>query len=173
MYASTAIKVQETENIKRDAVQVHDRGQKKNGRIREEVERKDRRRERWREERNITVWLHYSKTVLHKRKCIQHHSPAIEETEIEKGKSEFAHLGKTSHWRQSISNSVLLKRARWKYSSSQHKRSWHTFQSIGYSHCAGKFLLKSICLKLRNLEGWRRSAALQNLTISLQKSNYL
>lgn len=117
--------------------------------------------------------MHYFKTVLHKRECIQHHSPAIEKTEIEKGKSEFAHLGKTSHWRQSISNSELLKRARWKYSSSQHKRSWHTFQSIGCSQCAGKFLLKSICWKLGNSEGWRCSTALWSLTISLEKSNYL
>lgn len=124
-------------------------------------ERKDRGRVRGREERNITLRLRYPKTLLHKRKCIQHHSHAMEETEIEKGKSEFAHLGKTSQWRQSISNSVLLKRARWKYSSSQHKRSWHTFQSIGYSQCAGKFLLKSIRSKLGNLESWRCSTALQ------------
>lgn len=56
-------------------------------------------------------------------KCIQHHSPTMEETEIEKGKSESAHLGKTSQWRQSISYSVLLKRAQGKYSTAQHKRS--------------------------------------------------
>ncbi len=99
------------ENIKKDAAKVDDR-RKKNRRMTEELERKDRSRERGREEGNITLRLHYSKTVLRKRKCIQHHSPAIEETEIEKGKSEFAHLGKTSQWRQSISNSVLLKRAR-------------------------------------------------------------
>lgn len=115
-YALEAIKAQETENIRKDMVKVDDevegvgwggaRGVGKKGQKQEEEE------ERGREEENITVRPHYTKTALHKRKCIQHHSLAIEESEIEKGKSEFAHLGKTSHWRQSISNSVLLKRAR-------------------------------------------------------------
>lgn len=113
--------------------------------------------------------MHYSKTMLHKRKCIQHHSSAIQETENEKGKSEFVHLGKTSHWRQSISKSVLLKRAWWKYSSSQHKRSWHTFRSIGFSKCAGKCLVKRICLKFRNFERWRCWGALWYLAISIKK----
>lgn len=142
-YASEAINVH---NTKKDAVKVDDRTETKwkdkkwggkNG-LTQEEER----------EKYQGLRLHYCETVLHKRKCIQHHSPAIEETEIEKGTSEFAHLGKTSHWRQSISNSVLLKRAQRKYSNSQHKRSWHTFQSIGSSQCAGKFLLKRICFKM-------------------------
>lgn len=104
------------------------------------------------------------------RKCMQHRSPSTEETEIEKGKSEFVHLGKISHWRQSISKSVLLKRARWKYSSSQHKRRWHTFQSIGYRHCAGKFHIKEIC---KNQKVMKDGDAQQHTQISvrLKKSN--
>ena len=69
-------------------------------------------RDRGKEARRETPRLRHSKTVLHMRKYIQHRSLAIEETENEKGKSGFTHLGKTSHWRQSIFNSVLLKRAR-------------------------------------------------------------
>lgn len=134
--------------------------------------RKGRMKAERRADRNITMTMQYQ-TVLHKRKCIQHHSPTIEKTENEKGKSEFAHLGKTSQRRQSISNPVLLKRARWKYSSSQHKGSRHTFQSIGYSQCAGEFLLKSICLKHGNLEAGRRSTALWSLTISAEEAGCL
>lgn len=81
----------------------------KEERMRQIFERKDSSRER--EDEEYHCEMHYSKTMLHKRKCIQHHSSAIQETENEKGKSEFVHLGKTSHWRQSISKSVLLKRA--------------------------------------------------------------
>lgn len=107
-FASEAIKVQETKNTKKDVVKVDDR---------REAKWKDKRggkkghRQEEEQAKYQALRPHYSETVLHKRKCIQHHSLAIEETEIEKGKSEFAHLGKTSHWRQSISNSVLLKRA--------------------------------------------------------------
>lgn len=139
--------------------------EKTNRKIREGVEENTSREE---EKTEISVWDCTTPRLFSiKRKCIQHHSLAIEETEIEKGKSEFAHLGKTSHWRQSISNSVLLKRARWKYSSSQHKRSWHTFQSIGYSQCAGKFTLKSICL---NLEIWRDGDAQHSSVKSYNQS---
>lgn len=75
------------------------------------VKMDDRRDERGGGEEEIAVRMHLSRIVLHKRKkCIQHRSPAVEETEIEKGKSEFAHLGKTSHWRQSISNSALTEK---------------------------------------------------------------
>lgn len=167
-YASQATEVKETENIKRNALKGDDR---KNVRIRNEVERS--------RKKGISLWnCNYSKTVLHTRKCIQHHSPAIEETEIEKGKSEFAHLGNTSHWRQSISNSMLLKRAWWKYFSSQQKRSWHTFQSIGYSECAGIFLQKKICLKLGIVrdgdtqERCKGSFVVSNYLLSLSQCSY-
>lgn len=164
-HAPEANTVQAIENIKENAVGVCD-GRKK----RKEWEtflKKDSSWERTDEEYHCE--MHYSKTMLHKRKCIQHHSSAIQETENEKGKSEFVHLGKTSHWRQSISKSVLLKRAWWKYSSSQHKRSWHTFRSIGFSKCAGKCLVKRICLKFRNFERWRCWGALWYLAISIKK----
>lgn len=107
-YASEAIQVQETKNTKEELVNVDDRRETKwkDKRGGKKGHRQEEEREKYQ-----ALRLHHSETVLHKRKCIQHHSPAIEETEIEKGKSEFAHLGKTSHWRQSISNSVLLKRA--------------------------------------------------------------
>lgn len=123
-----------------------------------------------RDKKGEAITLRHFSPVLHTRKCIQHRSPSTEETEIEKGKSEFAHLGKISHWRQSISKSVLLKRARWKYSSSQHKRRWHTFQSIGYRHCAGKFHIKEIC---KNLKVMKDGDAQQHTQISasLKKSN--
>lgn len=99
--------------------------------MKEQTEGNERRRE-------ISLWPCTTWSPLpHKRKCSQQCSPVVAKTEIEKGNSEFVHLGKTSHWRQSISSSMPLKRARRKYSSSQHKRSWHIFQSIGYSQCAG------------------------------------
>lgn len=133
--------------------------------INKKQERKDELRKKERELQQCTT----SSAVLHKRMCTA--SFCYRENGIEKGNSEFAYLGKTSQWRQSISKSVLLKRARQKYSSSQHKRRWHTSQSFGYSQCAGNVLLRSICLKL--LQPWRHSSALWSLTIRPEKSNYV
>lgn len=75
--------MQETKSAKKDAVKV--RRQEGN-----KMEGQERRTEKT-QEKYQALRLHYSETVLHKRKCTQHHSPATEETEIEKGKSEFAH----------------------------------------------------------------------------------
>lgn len=120
------------------------------------------------EGRNIT--LHLSKITRHTRKCIQHQSPTMEEIGIEKGKSGFVHLTKTSQWRQSISNSLLLKRAWWKYSSSQHKRSWHTLQSIGCSQFSGKFYPKQIWIKL-NIGRICSALPNKNYEVCLNNSN--